>query len=215
VNMVYSQLLQYKFGPGVPVPNLSVTTDLAESFDQPDERTYVFKLRGGVKYQNLPPVNGRELVAEDVVKSFERQVAEKANGAALVGTKVEAPDKQTVKITLDTPNADFLWSLADSSVRIVPPETWAVKGDLKEGPIVGSGPWMFNLADWQKGTQFPLRKNPDYFQKGNPYVDSVSFFHLTDTQTMINALRSGNLEAIGVGVTHADLEPAKREAPDL
>src|SRR5262249_43328018 len=113
VNMAYSQLLTYKYGPGTPIPNFSVTTDLAESFDQPDERTYVFKLRGGVKYQNLPPVNGRELVADDVIKSFERQVAEKANAAALAGvTRVEAPDKQTLKITLDTPNADFLWSLA-------------------------------------------------------------------------------------------------------
>src|SRR5262249_26831097 len=71
VNMAYSQLLTYKYGPGTPIPNFSVTTDLAESFDQPDERTYVFKLRGGVKYQNLPPVNGRELVADDVIKSFE------------------------------------------------------------------------------------------------------------------------------------------------
>jgi peptide/nickel transport system substrate-binding protein len=127
---------------------------------------------------------------------------------------MEAPDKQTVKITLDVPNADFLWSLADSSCRIVPPETWAVKGDLKEGPIVGSGPFMFT-GDWQRGTQFTIRKNPDFFQKGIPYVDSVSFFHLLDTQTIINALRSGNLEAVGVGVSHADLEPAKREAPDL
>jgi ABC-type transport system substrate-binding protein len=66
-----------------------------------------------VKYQNIAPVNGRELVADDVIKSFQRQVALKINASNLVGlTKMEAPDRGTVKRTLDTPNANFLWSLA-------------------------------------------------------------------------------------------------------
>lgn len=210
----YSQLLSYKFGPGAPVPNFAVAPDLAASFDQPDERTYVFKLRAA-KFQNIAPVNGRDVVADDVIKSFERQVALKINASALAGvTKMEATDKSTVKLTLDTPNADFLWSLASNVCKVLPPETWAIKGDLQEGPLIGSGPWLFK-GEWQKGQQFTVARNPDFFEKGLPYVDSFSIFHLQDTATMVNALRSGNLEAIGVGITHLDLEPVKKDAPDL
>jgi peptide/nickel transport system substrate-binding protein len=46
--------------------------DLAESLDRPDDLTYIFKLRKGVRFHNLPPVNGREVTSEDVKYSIER-----------------------------------------------------------------------------------------------------------------------------------------------
>ena len=46
--------------------------DLAESWTQQNETTYVFKLRRGVRWQNKPPVNGRELTADDVLYSVDR-----------------------------------------------------------------------------------------------------------------------------------------------
>src|SRR5207245_10903067 len=105
--------------------------DLAEKWDQPDDLTYVFKLRPGVKHQNIAPVNGREVDAEDVVVSFNRQLALKVNSTFLAGiTQVEAPDTGTVKITLAKPNADFLWSLASFFCKVLPPAPLA-SGDLK------------------------------------------------------------------------------------
>src|SRR5439155_1888846 len=62
----YNQLLTFKWGPDVKVPAYIVTSDLAESWTQTDDLTYVFKLRQGVKWHNLKPVNGRELVADDI-----------------------------------------------------------------------------------------------------------------------------------------------------
>src|SRR5205814_595884 len=72
--IAWSQLLYYQNGPDVRMPNYLVAGDLAEKWDQPDETTYVFTLRPGVKYHNLAPVSGREVDAEDVVKSFQRQL---------------------------------------------------------------------------------------------------------------------------------------------
>jgi ABC-type transport system substrate-binding protein len=58
---------------------LLIEPDVAERWEMPDGTTYVFHLRHGVKWQTKPPVNGRELVAEDVPFTFHRFLAEQAN----------------------------------------------------------------------------------------------------------------------------------------
>src|SRR5262245_1582950 len=70
--MCYSLLVKFKSGPELKPPSYVITGDLAESWTQPDDLTYIFKLRQGVKFHNLPPVSGRELVADDVVYSLQR-----------------------------------------------------------------------------------------------------------------------------------------------
>src|SRR3990170_8744577 len=67
LSFTHSRLLKHKAGPGVVPGTFPIEGDLAESWSQPSETTYVFKLRKGVRWQNKPPVNGRELTADDVV----------------------------------------------------------------------------------------------------------------------------------------------------
>src|SRR5262249_50746517 len=137
--------------------------DLAESWQQADDTTWIFKLRSGVKWQNIAPVNGRDLLAEDVVYSFNRQNPEQINSSRLDGIpKFEAPDKSTVKLTLARPNADLLASLSACQNKVVPREVVEQKGDLKEGPLIGTGPWILEKWDPADG-RATLRKNPDYF----------------------------------------------------
>src|SRR5499427_7319360 len=101
-SFTHSRLLKQKAGPGVQPGSFALEGDLAESWSQPDETTYVFKLRKGVRWHPKPPVNGRELTADDVKYTFERFVSEKGNAyrnmlASL--DRVEAVDKYTVKFT--------------------------------------------------------------------------------------------------------------------
>jgi peptide/nickel transport system substrate-binding protein len=87
----WSQLLAYKHGPGIG-ENYEIVGDLAESWQQADDTTYVFKIRSGVKFHNIPPVNGRELVAEDIAYSFQRIIDGRANASYMAGVaKMEAP----------------------------------------------------------------------------------------------------------------------------
>src|SRR5207249_1325223 len=112
----HSRLVKHKAGPGVAPGSLVIEGDLAESWTQPNETTYVFKLRRGVRWHNKPPVNGRELTAEDVRYTVERFLAVKGNANAYMlrsVDKVEAPDKYTVKFTLKEPFAWFLDMLAN------------------------------------------------------------------------------------------------------
>src|SRR5262245_9154246 len=71
-SFTHSRLLRHRAGPGVKPGTFALEGDLAESWQQTSDTTYVFKLRRGVRFHAKPPVNGRELTADDVRFSIER-----------------------------------------------------------------------------------------------------------------------------------------------
>jgi peptide/nickel transport system substrate-binding protein len=79
LSLTHSRLVRHKVGAEVQPGTFIVEPDLAERWEAPDDTPYVFHLRKGVKWHNKPPLNGRELVAEDVKFSYDRFLAEKAN----------------------------------------------------------------------------------------------------------------------------------------
>src|SRR5205085_1967064 len=109
--------------------------------------------------------NGRPLVAEDVLYSFNRQMTKDpvyVNASLLAGlAKLEAPDRSTIKLTLDRPSADFLLGVASPQTVVIAKEAVDVKGDLKTGPMIGTGPFIIEKTD-PNGTNLGHR-NPDYF----------------------------------------------------
>jgi len=136
-SFTHSRLVKHKAGPGLQPGLFSVEGDLAESWTQPNENTYVFKLRRGVRWHNKPPVNGRELDAEDVVYTLDRFRTVKGNANAYMLAaldRVEALDKYTVKFTLKESYAWFLDILANPmAVCIVAKEcVEKMGGDLKK-----------------------------------------------------------------------------------
>ncbi len=100
----------------------SIEGDLAESWTQTSDTTYVFKLRRGVRWHPKPPVGGRELTAEDVKYTFERFLGPTNNpnrsGLEEID-KVEAVERYTVRFTLKAPFAWFLDALASTVAWIV------------------------------------------------------------------------------------------------
>jgi peptide/nickel transport system substrate-binding protein len=193
----YNQLVAFRFGPDVKAPSYLVGPDLAESWTQPDETTYIFKLRGGVKWHNIAPVNGRELVAEDITYSYDRIRQLGAYTSLLAGiTRQEAVDRSTVRLTLDKPNPDLLPNLASYYLKIVAREAVAVNGNLDNGPTIGTGPWIEEV--FEPGQRYAGKRNPDYFIKGTPYTDRFeSLRFATDPTLNINGFRAGTLDIIG------------------
>jgi len=111
LSFVYSTLVRYQVGPAVPPGTFTIEPHLAERWDMPNETTYLFHLRQGVHWHNKPPVNGRELVAEDVKFTFDRFLTMPGNPSrdlleAL--DRVEVMDRYTVKFLLHEP---FVWFL--------------------------------------------------------------------------------------------------------
>jgi peptide/nickel transport system substrate-binding protein len=212
--MAYNRLLRYKTGPDVKLPSYIPVPDLAEKWEQAEELVYLFPLNRGVKFHNLPPVNGRELVAEDVVKSYERQLAERVNAGSLAGlARVEAPEKYLVRITLERPNADFLVNIADSRCKVIPIETVAVNGDLKDGPIIGTSAWIMEKND--PNTETTFKRNPDYFRKGLPYLDGVQWIRTPDYGTFVQGMKAKSFEFMPTGLTKADVDSLKDNDPKV
>src|SRR5262245_27338518 len=109
LSFVYSKLLRHKVGGEVPPGTFAVEPDLAERWEQPDETTYVFHLHKGVRWHNKPPVNGRELTADDVKFTFTRFLTVKGNPERYLldsVDRVEAVDRYTVKFVLKEP---YVW----------------------------------------------------------------------------------------------------------
>lgn len=198
----YSTLLTYKWGPDIPAPSYIPTGDLAESWTQADDLNLVFKLRPGVKWHNIAPVNGRDLVADDLIFSFDR-VREKKNYASYLAgiSKMEAVDKLTLKLTLDKPNADLLDNLAQNTLLIVARErVQQANGSLDDAPLIGTG--AFILDKFEAGQRVVSKRNPDYFVKDRPYIDGIESLRVTaDPSLMTSSFRAGTSNYLGSGVT--------------
>ena len=197
LTFTHSRLLRHKAGPGVQPGTFPIEGDLAESWSQPSETTYVFKLRKGVRWQAKPPVNGRELTADDVVYSVDlfRSVKGNANAYMLRSLdRVEAVDRHTVRFTLKEPFAWFLDVLANPmAVAIVARECVEKFGDLKTPEaVVGTGPWM--LDTYRPNVGLTLVRNPHYFVTGLPYLDRVEIVVDEDNASRLAAFLSGKYE---------------------
>jgi peptide/nickel transport system substrate-binding protein len=196
-SFTHSRLVKHKAGPGLQPGVFSIEGDLAESWTQPNENTYVFKLRRGVRWHNKPPVNGRELDAEDVVYTLDRFRTVKGNANAYMLAaldKVEALDKYTVKFTLKEPYAWFLDIMANPmAVCIVAKECVEKMGDLKkQEATVGTGPWM--LDSYRPNVGMTLVRNPAYFVSGLPNIDRIEILVDEDKASRIAAFLTGKYD---------------------
>jgi ABC-type transport system substrate-binding protein len=143
-------------------PDLKLVGGVAESWQLPDDTTYVFKIHNGLKFHN-----GRDLTADDVKWTYEWQVQEKKVYATKLDpvTSIDVLDPLTLKISLKEPFAPFLDGL--TTIFIVPKE--AV--DTLDKQPVGSGPFKF--GSWTPNDKIVYAKNPTYWDRPKPFVDGM------------------------------------------
>ena len=213
-----SRLVKVKAGPAVVPGTQPIEGDLAESWTQPNDTTYVFKLRKGVRWHPKPPVNGRELTAEDVKYTYERFLTVKGNPNRPVleqVDKVDVLDPLTVRFVLKEPFAWFLDALASTSTWIIAKEAVEKFGDLKKPEaVVGTGPWM--LERYEPGTRITYVRNPNYFVPGLPYVDGIEVSIDTDPSAAFASFITGRYDfgpEYGQVVRRSDLEVALQKIP--
>src|SRR5687768_16892163 len=143
ISFTHSRLLRHRAGPNVRPGSFQIEGDLAESWQQTSDTTYVFKLRRGVKFHAKPPVNGRELTADDV------------------------------RYTLKEPFAWFLDMIANPmSGAIIARECVETFGDLRKAEaVIGTGP--YTLESYKPNVSLTLVRNPHYFVPTLPYIARV------------------------------------------
>ena len=178
--------------------------DLCESFTSPNPTTLVFNIRQGVRFapdmgfdiSSFPGANGREVTADDLAFSLNRQKEDDSVWRTQLrkAISIKALDKWTLEIVLADADIDFLQTQSNARSSVLAREIVDELGDLKEGPNVGSGPWVMTRGDINKG--FTYIRNPDYFEIGAdgqnlPYMDALDQIVILDKSTRLAAFRTG------------------------
>ena len=167
--------------------NLEPKPQLARAWEaNATSSVWTFHLVQGVKFHN-----GREVTADDVVFSIERILDPKtaSRGAKALGPikRVFAKDKHTAVFELTGPYADLPLQLGNTFARIVAKENIDKIG---REPI-GSGP--YRLKEYVPGSRVVLARNPDYFEKGLPYLDEIHQVYIKEYAAQVSALSTGEI----------------------
>jgi peptide/nickel transport system substrate-binding protein len=167
----------------------SVSPLLAESWEvSPDLRTYTFKLRRGVKFQNGEPFN-----AQAVKFSFERAGAEKSTNkdkrTFSSMEAVQAVDDHTVVIVNKELDPDFLFLMGQATAIIVEPKS----ADTNATRPVGTGP--FKLDSWSKGSSVTMSKWDGYRNPTAAKMRRATFRFISDPAAQVAALLAGDVDA--------------------
>ncbi|MBI5284681.1 MAG: ABC transporter substrate-binding protein [Chloroflexi bacterium] len=227
---VFSKVLQYDDDA-----NMVMSTDLADGMpEQPDKLTYIIKIRKGAKFHdsararaNFPNVAGRELTAEDVKYSMERQINDKSPQRALYYRaghwktidKLELVDSHTLKVTTKAPIAPFLHYLADRNAFIVPKELVDANDAMNsDKAMIGSGP--FQLEEFKAVEVVKVRRNASWFAAddsprgigtGRPFLDGYdSLWTPQSDSTQEAALNSKQVDSTGFADTSTTQRVAKQ-----
>lgn len=208
----YNRLYHIPAQPGVNPFDVSPEGDLAESAETADGITWTVTLKKGVKTQSIAPLNGREMNAQDVAYSFERLQAPESLFASAVEhvTSVEVVDDYTLRFSHDAPNADFLDLMADGAVWLVQPVETADGFDPKER-MIGAGPWI--LDDYQVGSKFTFRRNPDWYGSPRPYMDGVELYVIPEYTNALAQFQARSLHTMTIQA--ADVLNVIRDMPGV
>lgn len=191
LRLIYQGLLGYN------LVTYELEPDLAQSWEQPSETEYLFRLAPGLKWHRKPPVDGREVEASDVVFSLNRARIDEPRfqnrSVIAMLDKVEAVDKSTVRVTTKGPDVTTLAALAADAILVLAPEVVERAGRfLTPDEAVGSG--AFIMKDVQQGVTGEYVRNPDYFKPGLPYLDGVRTPFFQDEQSAFAAFLAGRLD---------------------
>ena len=182
---------------------------LAEKWTISDDlKTYTFNLRKGVKFQNVAPVNGREMVADDVLFNIKRysdkDAVETASYAQI--ESATAPDKYTVVLKLKDPNAWAFNELFGAQQVVEAPEFINANNGHAPSMMIGTGPFI--LKEYKFRASATFLRNPDYWRKDAngkalPYMDESDMVVMADPATILAAMRTNQLDfGSGLGTQH-------------
>lgn len=185
----YSVLIRVP--PDNPASTTEFVCDLCTEMPKPTDggKTYTFKIRPDVKFHD-----GAKLTAQDVGASWNRIVfPPKGTTSARVSyyamvDKIEVPDDNTIVFKLKYATSAFLPALAD-------PFTWIYKKEIVdkdphwyEKNIMGSGPFKF--TNYDVGQSIKGVRNPDYYHKGQPYLDAIEGIFAAKQSVRVDAIRA-------------------------
>lgn len=168
---------------GEPVPYL------AESVEPNDDYTvWTITIRPGVTFHD-----GTELTTDVVVQNLEAHIGSIITKASMVGVEsVEAISDTQVEVTYADPYASFDAAMATQIGYMISPAM--IEDPAYTLAPIGTGPFVFQ--DHVKDQSWTFTRNPNYWREDRPYLESIEFRPIVDNVERVNALASGDVDAI-------------------
>ena len=210
-NQIFDRLVELDSG-------LNLTPAIAERWETPDNVTWDFTIRSGVRFHDdpaFPDGRGREVTAHDVEYSIRRMLdprsrtttawilkshvlggEEFSSGRSDVLEGVEALDDRTVRFVLARPYSPFPYRLAIFAAAIVPREAVERYGEDFGRRPVGTGPFTFGR--WVPDARIELDRNPGNWETGLPKVDKLRFSLVRDEMAAFLGFGRGELDLVRV-----------------
>lgn len=180
---------------------------VAERWEIPDPKTYIFHLRRGIRFHDGHPLTARDVKwTLDSIRNGSL-ITLKATSYGLI-ERVDAPDDFTLVLHLSEPDATLLYNLSDGAFGIVP---YGSGKELGRNPI-GSGPFRF--VEQEPDSRVVIERNDNYWGK-IPNVERVRFNVVPDTTTRALELRKGSADIAPSGSLSADMVTTLRKNPKL
>ncbi len=175
--------------------DFNIKPSLAESWTiSPDALVYTFKLRSGVTWHD-----GKPFSSADVKYTFEEILGKfHPRSAALIKRmkSIEAPDANTLVITLNAAYAPLLLQMNVFEAPILAKHVYDGQGEVTKNPAnlkpIGTGPFKFQ--EWTKGATVKLARNENYWDKGKPYLDNLVFSIIPQAANRSTALETGEVD---------------------
>ncbi len=173
--------------------------DLAENVEQPDEESYVFNLRPGVKIApNDLGIEEREMDSSDA-KVWQDRIVEDEDAGPRTFTvqwveSYEAPDAWTFKMKTKGPYAYFFFRVGPPGGGSIPPrEFWEQGIDLSDKGV-GGGPYVIRPGSYEETGGIVLDRNRNYYRTDPnnndarlPYCDGIDVYRITDRLALRSA----------------------------
>ncbi len=185
----YSVLI--RINPENPASPDDFVCDVCTEMPKPtdDGKTWTFKIRDDVKWHD-----GTPLTAADVAKSWQELVhpdpgmlSARAPYFVMIDT-VEATDASTVVFKLKFATSAFLPALGDPFAYIYKKDILERDPHFYERNVLGSGPFKF--TEYQTGQSIEGVRNPDYYRKGQPYLDGFKAIFTPKQAVELDAIRA-------------------------
>jgi peptide/nickel transport system substrate-binding protein len=176
-------------------PDFSIIPELAERWELDNAaKRLVLHLRAGVKFHD-----GTDFNADAVKWNLDHRMDEKTKSPSRVQliemiSSVDVKDPRTVVINLKGPAPNLLGMLAQREGFMASPTAAMKAGEGFGTNPVGSGPFVFK--EWEPGNRIVVEKNPNYWEKGKPYLDRIVFIQTANPVVSIPRLMTRELDYI-------------------
>ena len=203
IGNIYQNLMVIPAGGNTPTP------DAAQSCDFTDPKTYVCKLKSGLKFSSGDP-----LTSEDVKFSLDRQlkIADPSGPSSLLASlkSVDATDPMTVTMHLKKPDGTWPYVLTHNVAAIVPSKIYPADKKQPDDKVIGSGP--YELKKYVPNQQAVFTANPNYTGPNKAQTPNVIVQYYDQPSALKLAIEQGDVDIAYRSLSPTDIQALKGES---